>query len=102
MRRPGPRPLAAALGELTRERAPATLLASVQSAWAEVAGPVVAEESQPVSERDGRVTVECRSAVWAQELELLAPELLERLGERLGGRGRVRSLRFVTSSHTPP
>jgi predicted nucleic acid-binding Zn ribbon protein len=98
VRRPGPRPLAAALAEVTRERAPATLLASVQSAWAEVAGPVVAEESQPVSECDGTLTVECRSAVWAQELELLAPELLERLARRLGGPGRVRRMRFVTKS----
>jgi predicted nucleic acid-binding Zn ribbon protein len=101
VRRPAPRPLALALGEVTRERAPATLLARVQSAWAEVAGNAVAGESQPVSEHDGTVTVECRSAVWAQELELLAPELLERLGGRLGGRGRVRTLRFVTKSHGP-
>jgi predicted nucleic acid-binding Zn ribbon protein len=54
----------------------------------------VAAESEPVSERAGVVTVACRSAVWAQELELLAPDLLARLNGRLES-GRVTRLRFV-------
>ena len=32
-------------------------------------------EAEPVSERDGIVTVACRSAVWAQELDLMTGEL---------------------------
>jgi len=98
MRRPAPRTLAAALEEVTRARAPGTLLARVQSHWAEVAGTVAAAEAQPVAERERCVTVECRAAVWAQELELLAPDLVRRLNERLGGPPAVRSLRFVTRS----
>ena len=45
-------------------------------------------------ERDGVVTVECRAATWAQELDLLQAELLERLNAALG-EPRVGRLRFV-------
>jgi predicted nucleic acid-binding Zn ribbon protein len=44
-----------------------------------VAGDAVAAEASPVAERDGHVTVACRSATWAQELDLLQSELLQRL-----------------------
>jgi hypothetical protein len=85
MRRPAPRPLGAALDRAVAGAQPPTLLARVQGAWAEAAGPALAAEAQPVSERDGAVTVACSSAVWAAELELLGPELLDRLNQRLAG-----------------
>lgn len=77
--RSGPRRLGAALGAVRSETAPATLLAAVQEAWSAVAGEAVAAQAEPVAERDGVVTIACRSATWAQELDLLAPDLLERL-----------------------
>jgi len=92
MRRRGPRPLAHALDRLTTELAPATLLAEVQRAWAGAAGEAFAAQSEPVAERDGVVTVACRSSVWAQELDLLSETVVERLNERLG-RPAVRGLR---------
>jgi predicted nucleic acid-binding Zn ribbon protein len=97
MRRLAPRPLAHALARVTGNLAPATTLARVQACWREVVGEGVGAESNPVAERDGVVTVACRSAVWAQELDLLAPELVERLNDALhadGGRGAVQALRF--------
>ena len=67
-----------------RDRAaPATPLATVQAVWPEVVGGAIADETEPVSERDGVIGVACRSAVWAQELDLMVPQLLERLNERL-------------------
>ena len=100
MRRTAPRPLAAALGQFVGEAAPATLLARVQACWTEAVGAAIAAEAVPVAERAGTLTVECRSAVWASELDLLAPELVERLNAVLGtaaeapvGRLRVRSAR---------
>jgi hypothetical protein len=48
--------------------------------------------------------VACESAVWAQELELLAPDLLTRFGAALAGEegrpaaGSVKKLRFVVGS----
>jgi predicted nucleic acid-binding Zn ribbon protein len=96
MSRAAPRPLALALEDLRDRLAPATPLAAVQRAWADAAGPAVAREARPVSERGGVVTVACRSAVWAQELDLLAPTILEGLNARLDG-VEVRSLRCVAT-----
>ena len=97
MRRLGPRPLSNALDGVLPDVAPATLLAQVQAAWKEVAGERMAAAATPISERDGVVTIACESGVWAQELDLLAPDLLGRLEAALGGRS-VSKLRFVTSS----
>ena len=105
MRRQGPRPLAPALDALVASTRPATLLARVQAAWTEAAGPGVAAEAEPVSERGGVITVACHSAVWAQELELLGPDLVERVREAIGegpGDGALpRGLRFVAGGRPP-
>ena len=82
-RRTRPRSLGQALRAVRDRTAPATLLGAVQAVWPEVAGAAIAGQAEPVSERDGVVSVACRSSVWAQELDLMAPELLERLNERL-------------------
>jgi predicted nucleic acid-binding Zn ribbon protein len=100
VRRPAPRPLELALGRVLARAEPATLLARAQSAWPSVAGPTLAASTRPVGERDGTITVACDSAVWAQELELLAGELLPRLNDALGSGGGAQAarLRFVVGS----
>jgi predicted nucleic acid-binding Zn ribbon protein len=98
VRRPAPRRLGVALADVSRSLAPATTLAGVQARWPDAVGAAVADEAEPVSEREGVVTIACRSAVWAQELDLLGPDLVSRLNELLGGpekRGPVRGLRVV-------
>jgi predicted nucleic acid-binding Zn ribbon protein len=90
-----PRPLSAALGAFTAELAPATALARVQSCWERAVGPAVAGAAQPVAERDGVLTVACTASVWAQELELMAGELVARLNRALGCE-QVRELRCRT------
>ena len=105
MRRRAPRPLGAALAGVVDDLAPATTLARVQRAWAGVAGEAVAREAEPVAEREGVVTVECRSSVWAQEIELLAHDLVARLNEALGGPADappVRSLRVSAARRRRP
>jgi predicted nucleic acid-binding Zn ribbon protein len=97
MRRLAPRPLSKALEGVVPDVAPDTLLARVQAAWKGVAGERLAETAAPVSERDGVVTVGCESGIWAQELDLLAPDLLAGLETALGGRS-VTKLRFVVGS----
>jgi predicted nucleic acid-binding Zn ribbon protein len=89
-----PRPIGDVLGRVVERSAPATSLARVQRCWSDVAGDVIASEATPVSERSGAVTVACRSAVWANELELLSKGLVEALNTALGGPAVV-SLRFV-------
>lgn len=93
MRRRAPRALSFAVERVAAGLEPATPLARVQGCWAESVGEVVSSEAQPVSERDGVVTVACKSSVWAQELELLGPELLEKVNAALGDRAVVQ-LRF--------
>ena len=93
MRRRAPRALSFALARVTAGLEPATTLARVQGCWAEAVGDVVNAEAQPVSERDGVVTVACRSSVWSQELELLGPDLREKVNAALGD-DSVTQLRF--------
>ena len=102
--RRSPQPLSAAVSRLRDDAAPRTVLAAAQSAWTGVAGPGVAAQAEPVAERDGVLTIACRSATWAQELDLLQDELLERLNAALR-RGRsagpmppVRRLRFTADA----
>jgi predicted nucleic acid-binding Zn ribbon protein len=96
MRRRAPRPLSAALSGLTGQLAPRTTLGEVQRVWPSVVGPAVAREASPTTERGGTLTITCRSSVWAQELDLMAPELVGRLNEQLG-EGRITALRCVAS-----
>jgi predicted nucleic acid-binding Zn ribbon protein len=92
VRRRGPRPLGIALDALATSLAPATLLAEVQRAWPEAAGAAFAAQCTPDGERAGVVSVACVSAVWAQELDLLSEQVVDRLNERLG-RPAVKGLR---------
>jgi predicted nucleic acid-binding Zn ribbon protein len=88
-----PRPASEALRSALRQAAPKTRLAAVQSVWGEVVGGRVAAAAQPVSERQGEVTVACVDPVWAQELDLMQEQLQRGLHERLGEDAPT-SLRF--------
>src|SRR5262245_25860055 len=94
MRRRAPRAVGAALERALEPLAPATLLGAVQSAWPGAVGEAIAAEATPVSERGGVVTVACRSATWAQELDLLAPQVLEKLRRELSPGTVLSALRF--------
>jgi predicted nucleic acid-binding Zn ribbon protein len=93
-RRATPRPLADSVRSLRSEVEPQTLLAAVQGCWADAVGDRIAAEARPVREREATITVECRAATWAQELDLLQDELIGTLNRALGG-PRVRRLRLV-------
>ncbi len=95
MSRRAPRPVSAAISELTSALAPATTLASVQEVWETVAGAGIAAAARPVSERSGTLTIACEAAVWAQELELMGQELVDRINAELGSETITR-LRCVT------
>jgi predicted nucleic acid-binding Zn ribbon protein len=79
---------------VARDRvAPKTGLAAVQAAWSTALGDRLAAVATPVAERAGTLTVECADGVWAQELDLMQEQLLERLREELGERA-PEALRF--------
>jgi predicted nucleic acid-binding Zn ribbon protein len=67
----------------------------VQEVWERVAGPAVALAASPTAERNGVLTVTCTAAVWAQELDLMANDLLARLNSALDGQP-LRELRCRT------
>jgi predicted nucleic acid-binding Zn ribbon protein len=96
-RRRTPRPISAALSVAVEGTEPATLLAAVQSAWAGAVGEAIAREAAPVSERDGVVTVACRSSTWAQELDLLRDRVLTQVREKLPSGRVLEGFRFTAS-----
>ncbi len=96
--RRSPRRVTFALDRIRDELEPDSLLAEVQRAWRDAVGAAIAGEAQPTAERGGVVTVSCSASVWAQELDLMAPAILERLNRLLRGQ-RVSRLRCVA---TPP
>ncbi len=96
-RRRAPREAAAAFHAARDLVAPRTDLAAVQAAWATTVGPQLAAVASPVSERAGTLTIEVSDSVWAQELDLMQGQLLERLREALGERA-PKALKFRLQS----
>jgi predicted nucleic acid-binding Zn ribbon protein len=96
--RRGPRQLDAALGSLADDLAPETLLAEVQRVWPGVVGEAIAAEAQPTAGRGGTITISCSASVWAQELDLMAAQIIPRVNAELS-HGSVQRLRCVAVGH---
>jgi len=96
-RRRAPRPASNAIRAALERAAPKTRLAAVQAAWADAVGEGVAAVAEPTADREGAVVVSCADSVWAQELDLMQGQLLDRLRERLGD-DAPESLRFRVRS----
>jgi predicted nucleic acid-binding Zn ribbon protein len=73
-----------ALRDFTDALAPATTLGRVQEIWERTAGPAIALAARPTSEHNGVLTLTCEASVWAQELDLIAQELIGSLNAALG------------------
>jgi predicted nucleic acid-binding Zn ribbon protein len=72
---------------------PKTPLAKLQRVWPGAVGEALAPHATPTAmSGDGVVMVSCDAAVWAQEVDLLAYEVIQRLNAELGD-GAVRELR---------
>jgi predicted nucleic acid-binding Zn ribbon protein len=96
-RRNAPRPASAAIRAVRDQAAPKTALAAAQAGWSAAVGERLAAVARPVSERAGTLTIECADGVWAQELDLMQEQLLERLKAELGDRAPA-ALRFRVDS----
>ncbi|WCB91334.1 hypothetical protein DSM104299_00004 [Baekduia alba] len=96
MARRAPRPLGKSIAALTEQLAPRTTLADAQRAWPAAAGAMMAKYAMPTAERGGTLTITCRSSTWAQELDLMAPELVAKLNGLIG-EGRITALRCVAT-----
>jgi hypothetical protein len=85
--------------ELRRFGAPGGLPA-VLEVWPEATGPEIARNAWPARiARDGTLHVTASSSAWAFELSQLAPDVLERLRERLGNEA-PKAIRFAPG-HVP-
>jgi predicted nucleic acid-binding Zn ribbon protein len=96
MNRRAPRTLTPALDGLVATLAPATTLAHVQRVWELTTGPAIASAARPSAERDGVLTVTCEAAVWAQELHMMAADLVPVLNAAIGA-DAIRELRCRTA-----
>lgn len=92
IRRRTPRTLSMTLERLEGEWAPRTLLADVQRAWPGAVGEAIVREAAPAAAREGTVTVTCSSSLWAHELDLMSPGIIDALNAALGAE-RVLRLR---------
>jgi predicted nucleic acid-binding Zn ribbon protein len=96
MRKAAPRSLSVALDGLAERLAPSTTLARVQERWEQVAGAAIAAAASPTAEHDGVLTITCEASVWAQELDLMAGDLVPALNSALGAEA-IRELRCRTA-----
>lgn len=94
MGRRKPRQMAAAIEQVRTQMTPAGGLASIQLRWADLVGPAIASVTEPVSEREGVLKVECSDAVWAEELTMMEGELLARLRREYAD-SAPKSIKFV-------
>jgi predicted nucleic acid-binding Zn ribbon protein len=94
--RRSPRPLAVAVEEIQSGLSPETRLAESQAVWRGAVGDAIADQARPVSERGGVLTIACSASVWAQELDLMAGSIIERLNRALGG-SEITRIRCVTT-----
>jgi predicted nucleic acid-binding Zn ribbon protein len=83
VRRRAPRPLSAIVPGFTATLAPASTLARVQTVWERAAGPAIAAAARPTAEHEGVLTVTCAAAVWAQEIDLMADDVIAKLNAQL-------------------
>lgn len=65
---------------------PALQSRRVDVEWRKLVGPEIAAHASPVSLDGGVLTVAADSTVWATQLRLLGPQLLQRLEDGLGER----------------
>lgn len=61
--------------------------------WDQAVGPQIARNARPLRIRDGVLEVRVAHPVWMQQLQLMKPQLLKKLNERLEG-ARIRDLYF--------
>jgi hypothetical protein len=84
------------LADTLRLPAAATQVRLLRS-WEEIVGPLLSDKTAPGKVRNGVLTVLVRNHSWAQELQLSAPALLERIRD-VAGEEKVREIRFLVDA----
>ena len=84
------------LADTLRLPAAATQVRLLRS-WETIVGPLLSDKTAPGKVRNGVLTVFVRNHSWAQELQLSAPALLERIRD-VAGEEKVREIRFLVDA----
>ena len=81
-----PQTFATAANDLAKSRGWTNKVAegAVFAQWATVVGEQIAEHAEPISLRDGVLSVAAESTAWATQLRLLAASLLKRIAAEVG------------------
>ncbi len=72
----------------------------VLTEWAELVGPKIAQRTRPEGIRERILWVEVANSAWMHELNLLRPQLLRGLRERLGEPAVFDELKFRIAGRT--
>ncbi|WP_180372188.1 DUF721 domain-containing protein [Boudabousia liubingyangii] len=59
--------------------------ASIMTNWAEMVGPQIAEHAEIESFKDGKLIIRASSTAWAQQLKLLIPNIMRKIGAAQAG-----------------
>lgn len=91
-----PRGVADVLADLTRQAGwePQLAREDLVRTWADVAGELTAQHTEPVAFRDGILTIRADSTAWAKQLHLMRVQILSEIIRRFPEAG-VDSIRFI-------
>ncbi|NEG95533.1 DUF721 domain-containing protein [Bifidobacterium sp. SMB2] len=64
---------------------PHLMIAQLGRHWDQVVGPGIAQHSRVASYRDGVLTIQAESSVWATQLTYMIPQMQKTIAERLQG-----------------
>jgi len=86
----------------SKQLAAGMALGRLQNVWAEALGPAIAEAAAPVAFDHGKVRIAAKNSAWANELQLMAVMLVQKLNEALP-RDRVTGISvYVTKFKRAP
>jgi predicted nucleic acid-binding Zn ribbon protein len=77
------------------KRQPVLSLLDLVNKWPDIVGELIAEKTFPLRIQRMTLTLKTVSPVWANELQLMAPRLLEEISEHCP-QLRIKRLRFVS------
>lgn len=94
-----PQPFSRVVSRVSMDRgwSPRLTDATVLGRWPQLVGPDVADHCEPLSLRDGELTLQAESTAWATQLRTLQRQLLTRLAAAVGP-NVVRRIRVVAPS----
>jgi hypothetical protein len=61
--------------------------------WGDIVGTRMAKATKPVRIERGELLIEVKSSAWKQQIQMMKPDIIRKLNQRLG-KGTVKKIRF--------